>query len=415
MSNPAESLNQNTVTTGTPGKQSALPTVTDDSWAASLLLAFLSSAGLYYVNIFPVIVSALMEGAGLSNAQAGEITFANTIGAVVGAFAISWVVKKIHRWKTAAAWLLCLSMSMDLATISLAQIDLLIPLRFVHGVLGGALVGIGFAVIARSAAPGRCYSMVLIVQYTGGAFGMLVLPALVSQHGTYVPFYALLVFSSITLLMLPFIGDYPLPESPAENVQRPSQTAERIEWHPLLVTLFALFLFQFANMALFAFIFDLGKSFGLEQAFMSETLFAANFIAISGAILAAWTSTRYRITGPLVLALVLTVLGILLFVYSGNKAVFVFANIATGITWAFCVPYFLTMASRFDKAGQMAAFGGFASKTGLACGPLVAGYFISGGGTYTQMIVIAAALLALCLLSLPAARHIDSATELADA
>lgn len=387
-----------------------LPKARADSWVASILLAFLSSAGLYYVNIFPAIVDALMAGAGLSAGQAGEITFANTIGAVIGAFSISLLIRRIPRWKAAALGLLLCSIAMDLLTISLANLELLIPLRLVHGILGGALVGLGFAAIARSGIAGRTYSMVLLVQYTGGALGLGFLPGLATEYGTYVPFYALIAFSSLTLAMLPFIADYPLPKQEVKKggTQLPKRgPGERAALTSVLITLAALFCFQFANMALFAFIFGLGRSFELSMEFISQTLFWANLVAISGAALASYTGQRYRLAGPLAAALLITVVGLLAFAWSDIKPVFIAANMVTGITWAFCVPYFLTMASRFDKAGQMGAFGGFASKMGLACGPLVAGYFISAGGSYTQLILIATGVLALCLLAIPAAARLD--------
>lgn len=379
-----------------------------DSWMASIFLAFLSSAGLYYVNIFPVIVDALMAGAGLSAEQAGQITFSNTIGAVIGAFCISWFIRYIPRWKQAAAVLLCCSIGMDMLTIQLANLDLLVPLRLVHGILGGALVGLGFAVIARSGIAGRSYSMVLLVQYTGGALGLLLLPELVAEHGTYVPFYALITFSLITLLMLPLIADYPLPQQAETHSDAEAAKKPALPIGPIIVTLVALFCFQFANMALFAFIFDLGKSFALPLGFISKTLFWANLIAIGGAALASVTGQRLPLAGPLAAALLITLVGLAMFVFSNIKPVFILANVLTGVTWAFCVPYFLTMASRFDSAGQMGAFGGFASKCGLACGPLVAGYFITGGGTYTQLIIIATLVLAVCLAAIPAAAKLDA-------
>ncbi|MFC6633377.1 MFS transporter [Microbulbifer taiwanensis] len=407
MSNNAESLaSQQLDTSKPPGNFSRIiPTAAPQGWPASILLAFLSSAGLYYVNIFPVIVDSLMAGAGLSAAQAGEITFANTIGAVIGAFTVSLLVKRIPQWKGAAFALLLCSIGMDLLTIFLANLDLLIPLRLVHGILGGALVGLGFAVIARSGIAGRAYSMVLLVQYTGGALGLGFLPGLVSEFGTYVPFYALITFSMITLAMLPFLADYPLPVEKARAVSEAAM--EKVSLMPILITLVALFCFQFANMSLFAFIFDLGKSFGLEVAFISQTLFWANLIAIGGAALASVTGQRFPLALPLGIALLVTLGGLLMFIYSGLKPVFIAANILTGITWAFCVPYLLTMASRFDKAGQMGAFGGFASKMGLACGPLVAGHFISAGGSYTQLIWIATLVLVICLAALPSAARLD--------
>ncbi|WP_323846550.1 MFS transporter [Microbulbifer magnicolonia] len=413
MNDNAESL------TGQPaGAENSLGNISSifaaaapQGWMASLLLAFLSSAGLYYVNIFPVIVDSLMAGAGLSAAQAGEITFANTIGAVIGAFTISLFVKKIPRWKLAAFALLLCSIGMDVLTIMLANLELLIPLRLVHGVLGGALVGLGFAAIARSGIAGRTYSMVLLVQYTGGALGLGFLPDLVTRFGTYVPFYALITFSVITLAMLPFLADYPLPSKQKEKQGGEKETLNaKVAMGPMLITLLALFCFQFANMALFAFIFDLGKSFALPLSFISQTLFWANLIAIGGAALAAYTGQRFALTIPLGIALLVTLVGLAMFMFSDLKPMFIIANVVTGITWAFCVPYLLTMASKFDAAGQMGAFGGFASKMGLACGPLLAGYFISGGGSYTQLIAIACGMLAVCLLALPSAARLDKHT-----
>ncbi|WP_051687229.1 MFS transporter [Microbulbifer sp. HZ11] len=412
MENPPQSAATDAPESGYSGKRipdaaAGNSLLVSNGWIASIFLAFLSSAGLYYVNIFPVIVDALMAGAGLSAEQAGQITFANTMGAVIGAFTVSWLIRYIPRWKRAAAILLCCSIGMDVLTIQLANLDLLIPLRLVHGILGGALVGLGFAVIARSGIAGRSYSMVLLVQYTGGAIGVGFLPALVVEHGTYVPFFALITFSVITLLMLPLIADYPLPTEAESRAH--AESAAPLPLAPIIITLIALFCFQFANMALFAFIFDLGKTFGLPLGFISQTLFWANLIAIGGAALAAVTGQKYPLAKPLAAALIITLLGLLLFVFSDIRPLFILANVVTGITWAFCVPYFLTMASRFDSAGQMGAFGGFASKLGLACGPLFAGYFITGGGSYTQLIILTVAVLAICLIAVPAAARLDRA------
>lgn len=247
--------------------------------------------------------------------------------------------------------------------------------------------------------------MVLLVQYTGGAIGVGFLPALVAEHGTYVPFFALITFSAITLLMLPLIADYPLPTEAESRAH--AESATPLPMLPIVITLVALFCFQFANMALFAFIFDLGKTFELPLGFISQTLFWANLIAIGGAALAAVTGQKYPLAKPLAAALIITLLGLLLFVYSDIRPVFILANVVTGMTWAFCVPYFLTMASRFDSAGQMGAFGGFASKLGLACGPLFAGYFITGGGSYTQLIILTVVVLGICLVAIPAAARLD--------
>ena len=365
----------------------------ENSWKASLLLAFLASAGLYYINIFPAITDALMEGAGLTSIEAGQITSANAMGAAFGALTITLLIRLIPRWKLTSIGLLFALISMDVITILQSSTDILVTLRFCHGIIGGALVGLGFSVIARTEKPSVSFSLLLVVQYGGGAIGLWQLPPLVPIYGTYVPFFALIAFSSITLLMIPFIGEYPLPD---KNISNKSSSTIKVK--PLAFTLLALFLFQAANMALFAFIFGMGKYFGHAMDFLSPAIGTANIIAIAGAVLAIYTGVKFKIFSPLMIALVIAAVGTWILIFSKSEAVYFWANSIVGIAWAFCIPYFLTMAAKFDSAGQMAALGGFASKMGLATGPLVAGYLLSESQDYVLLINVATFVLAACVV-----------------
>jgi predicted MFS family arabinose efflux permease len=367
--------------------------VKENSWQASLLLAFLASAGLYYINIFAAITDALMVGAGLTSIQAGQITSSNALGAAFGALMITLFIRVIPKWKIVALFLLITLITLDVITILLHSTDILVSLRFAHGFIGGALVGLGFSVIARTSKPSVAFSLLLVVQYGGGALGLWLLPPLVPDYGTYVPFYALVAFSVITLLMLPFIGDYPLPKKSEKGDIKSS-----IKIKPLIFTLLALFLFQAGNMALFAFIFGMGKFFDHGMEFLSPAIGMANIIAIAGAILAIYTGAKLKLLPPLMVALAVAAFGTWVLIFSESEAVYFWANAIVGVAWAFCIPYFLTMAAKFDSAGQMAALGGFASKMGLATGPLVAGYLLSESNDYMLLINSASVVLALCVV-----------------
>jgi MFS family permease len=74
------------------------------------------------------------------------------------------------------------------------------------------------------------------------------------------------------------------------------------------------------------------------------------------------------------------------------------ANCVIGITWAYAIAYLLGLVSRFDTAGQMAALGGFASKMGLASGPVAAGLLL-GQDNYPLIIWVAVIGLVVCLLA----------------
>jgi len=362
------------------------------SWLASLQLAFLASAGLYYINIFPAITDSLMEGAGLTSTQAGDVTSANALGAAFGALIITLLITRIPQWKKVAFGLLIGLVSIDWLTVNLDSTEFLVIIRFCHGLVGGALVGLGFSVIARTKKPSIAFSLLLVVQYGGGALGLWLLPPLVPEFGAFVPFYALIAFSLITLSMLPFIGAYPLPPKAVKKV------TTRIKVKPLLLTLFGLFLFQAANMALFAFIFGMGKFFGHKIEFLSPAIASANIIAILGAVIAIYTGAKMKLVTPFMLSLLVAVVGTWLLIFSESEAVYFWVNAILGIAWAFAIPYYLTMAAKFDKAGQMAALGGFASKMGLATGPWVAGILLSDSNDYIRLINIAVVVLLLCLV-----------------
>ena len=82
--------------------------------------------------------------------------------------------------------------------------------RFLHGFIGGMLVGISFSIFARTKAPDRTFGVLLLVQVFAGSLGVMSLPLLVQKFGTNVLFATLILFSLTTLVMLQFLPDYPV-------------------------------------------------------------------------------------------------------------------------------------------------------------------------------------------------------------
>lgn len=83
------------------------------------------------------------------------------------------------------------------------------------------------------------------------------------------------------------------------------------------------------------------------------------------------------------------------FHYSENERVFFWANVVTGMTWAFIIPYLLGLCSEFDTQGQLTALAGFFSKMGLASGPLIAAGII-GAGNFSLIINMAITGMVIC-------------------
>ena len=88
------------------------------------MLAFLATAGLFYVNIMPALVDGLVTGLGFSNAQAGNVAAANVYGAACGALIAVFIVKRIS-WRPVACALLAVLIAIDLASTLIHSASLL--------------------------------------------------------------------------------------------------------------------------------------------------------------------------------------------------------------------------------------------------------------------------------------------------
>lgn len=367
-----------------PAPRRRLPHVPEDGLLASVLLSFLATAGLFYVNIMAALVDGLISGAGLTSKQAGLVVSANVYGAALGALVAVFIIRRLP-WRPTALSVLCGLIVVDLISTLIKAPDLLIGLRFFHGLMGGLLVGVAFAVIARTKTPDRTFGMLLVVQFGLGGLGLMFLPRLVPVFGHGVLFLALAAFSAVTLAMTPFLGVYAPRPAPSPLAARAAT-----RWVPLILAFAAIFLFQAANMGLAAYIIGLGKTAGLELGLITGTLGAANWIGALGSMLVVAIGVRFGRFWPLMAGLALTVGGTWAFHFSGLPWIFLIANIGTAVTWAFVIPYLLGMCAAFDTVGQMAALGGFFSKMGLASGPALAA-FVVAGGQYDGLINLAVA------------------------
>jgi MFS family permease len=300
---------------------------------ARIFLAFLTTSGIFYINIMPALVSGLKEALNFTNQQAGFVSSANLYGAATGALLAVFIVKHID-WKKWAYGLMLLLLVIDFSCMQITSPGVVIGVRDVHGLVGGLLVGIGFSVTSRTTDADKTFGYLLFIQRGLGGLGLMFLPALVPEYGASALFLALITFTGIALLMLPFLPAYlvaaidPLAPLPA-----------KVKRVPLVLNLSAIFLFQAANMGLFAFMIGLGKAQGLSLEFMSPALASASWVALLGSMLVIVIGTKYGRTVPLLSAIVITAFCSWLLVFCELASVYLVANILIGITWAFTLPY----------------------------------------------------------------------------
>jgi predicted MFS family arabinose efflux permease len=184
-------------------------------------------------------------------------------------------------------------------------------------------------------------------------------------------------------------------------------------WGPLLLAMSAIFLFQFSNMLLFAYILGLATHYGLQSANADAIVGVSTWVGIIGSVLVIVVGTRFGRLRTVLFALALTAAGMWILRYSAMPTMYAIANCGTAITWSFVIPYLLGTCAKLDVSGRAAAFGGFASKMGLATGPL-AGALLLGNNRYELLIGVATlGIIACALVALPPARLLDKSEALA--
>ena len=371
-----------------------LKNIHQDSILNAFFLSVFATAGLFYVNLGGSFLSAFVDGLNIQRDAAGFIVSANKYGAAFGGLLAAIFIKKLV-WRKSAYILLLLLISIDIISSQISNANLLIFIRFLHGSIGGFLVGIGLSVIARTSFPDKVFGMLMVVQYSFGSVGIFTVPRLVDAFGYSSVFFVLITFSIMTLLILPIIPD-PAEKKVAVNKSGTLSFRAKVL---LTICLMSLFLFQASNMGVADFAFELGKDIDLTNKEISNLLTIANVISISGGVLAYLIATRFGRTLPLLIGFSIASLFTYLLNFSENITIYFIANSITGITWGFVIPYLLGLAATFDKYGQMAALAGFVSKIGLASGPLIASFLIIDFGFSVIINLAAFGLLLGCILA----------------
>ena len=371
---------------------------------ARLVLAFLTSAGIMYANVSPVIVSGMIQ-AGLDNEQAGFVFSANMYGSAIGAFLIIGLIKKL-RWRETSYVLISLLVVIDLLTAWISEPSLIYGLRAVHGLIGGASVGLGFSVIARTSNPERTFAFLIVVQSGLAGFGTALLTPLLDTVGVRIVWLSLVTFSLLVVLLVPFLDDYP----PKDTVQGGQVGSMNVPLLTAGLALAAIFLYQAGEMAAFSFMIEIGNHRAFSTSLISGGIALSQWLSVPAAFFVVWWSTRTGRVRPVVLGILATLFSVGLLLLPGGTAFFM-ANVLFGICFALTLPYLLGLASELEPTGQMAALGGFASKMGLATGPAVAGLII-GDDQFDRVILLSISLLGLSILAvIYPARSLDGRTQ----
>ena len=270
--------------------------------------------------------------------------------------------------------------------------DALYVIRFIHGLLGGALIGVGMSVIARTEGPERTIAFAIVIQLSLGGLGAAVFIPLLPTVGVSVVWVSLIGLSVLALILLPLLDRYPMTNSGASETTR----CGRALGSHILLALAALFSFQAGQMAAFAYRIELGLHYGFDTSFVSVVIAVSLLVGAPSALVVAWWSTRSGRLLPACMGVVLMT-SVTAMLLVPQSLVFGAASVGFAVFFGVSFPYLLGIASEMDNSGQMAAIGAFVSSLGLATGPAIAATLL-GESHYDRVLIFACGALATSVL-----------------
>jgi predicted MFS family arabinose efflux permease len=367
--------------------------VSAEGLAARIIVSFLATAGIFYVDVMPALIDALSAANQATRQEAGIIGSANMYGGACGSVILALSHRRV-RWFELSNRLLPMLIVLDGLSLFVQDVYWLAPLRFLHGIVGGALVGVSYLVVAGIPLPSRTFGMTIGLQVLLGTVAIATVPMLVRAHGIGVIFGAMCCFSLLTWALIQLLPRHVIRVSP-----RPEQsTAARDRARPSLAALAAISLFQAGNMALFAFEVGLGQSLGHDIPFISRSLGLSGLVSLIGPSLVVLMPSRLRIRWPLQIALTATVIGVALLLTAHSVHIWLAANFLWGVAWNAGLPMLFGLNTTLAPGGSGPVWAAFTSKIGLASGPLIGGIVLSAH-PFAVLTMVATALLIAALLA----------------
>ena len=362
----------------------------------TLFTAFL--IGVIAPEVFivqPGFVQGLVEYLEFTDAQAGYVASAEMFGLAGTTILMSFVAQRLNWRHVIVVSLLLMFMANALSTV-VTSLEAFATLRFMAGLGGGSLVSLGFAIVGMSSKPDRNFGLMIMWVLTYGALGLFVMPqayALTDSMNAVLWFFAL-----FPLLALPFIRHLP---STGETEQQGSAMTMPTSTGVKALAIFAMLAYFTAQGIVWAYLFLIGLSGGLDEQAVANGLTLSQFAGIAGALLAALMGSRYGRVIPLMLGIVGGAVCLYFLVGEFSFLVFAVAVCVYNFAWNVVHPFLLAAMADFDARGRVVVYAVAMQMIGLAFGPGLAASMLDEGSLVTVNLLGALCFVLSALLILP--------------
>ncbi len=325
--------------------------------------------GAMFFLLMPMYIGALADHAGFDGAEVGNLATIELLGvALISLSSLAWI--RLANWRVAAiACCLGLIIANGLASTNHTFAWLALT-RALAGVSEGGLLCIGYAALGDTLKVDRNFAFAVVGQILAPGLFFVLLPGWLVQYGLNAIFYI-----QIFCTVLAMIATLRLP---ARGVDAPAGPLLLWPgWRPF-IGLIGAAVFMTGVTAVWGFVERMGVSEGFTGQEIGNILAISLIASVSGAFLPAWLGNRYTRFWPMVVALALQLLALFLLIQGMSIEMYAIAIIVYSVGWNLWAPYQLSALAAADASGRVMGILPFAQGTGVALGPLIAGYLLTG-------------------------------------
>lgn len=320
----------------------------------------------------PGFVQGLVELLGFDDKGAGYTASTEMFGLATTTILMTFIAHRVN-WRVVVFWSLIVMFVANVLCTMTSDLNQFAILRFIAGLGAGSLVSLAFAAVGLTSNPDRNFGFLIMWVLVYGALVLWAMPsayALAGMNGV------LWFFALFPLVAVPFIRYLPLS---GESVAQVEQGAVNLSGTMKSLALFAMLAYFTAQGVVWAYLFLIGLSGGLDEQQVANGLMLSQFAGIAGALLAAVLAQKYGRSLPLAIGIVGGAICLYFLVGQFEFLVFALAVGVYNFLWNLSHPYLLGAMASFDRHGHVVVYAVAMQMIGLAVGPFLAATVITEG------------------------------------
>jgi len=360
----------------------------------------LSVVGNGCMAVQPIIVGALVDRLGFTEAQAGFVAALEMTGVGVGFVVLFGLAHRLRRRVLASAGLITIAAANLMACLIHTYAPMLAT-QFVVG-LGSAMVfSVDLQAVEAQERPEHLFAIVNAVSIAYSGIFMPITPFILAAWqlpGIFVTLAAIAAVSGVLVSWIPAV-----PAATPASPQRVAATASAALLTPRVVMVLLMMLLLYTGHgAVWAYQERIGVSLGMDPRSVSRWLGISMLTwGVIGSMLASWLGMRLGRLWPQVLSLGVSVFAALILVFGATPALFALACGLIALSWFYGLPYQMGLLSHYDRLGRLNLIGSTMTTGGAALGPALAAMLVASAGHWPVGVLAGCCYLVGLLLVIP--------------